>query len=247
MTRAGVALLVVGMICATAALVPAAGVAAGAEAPITVLMPPEPPRFNFAVSPKRLPVGAETPATLRLQVDESPNVDGSGWIGISAATIGLDKSISLNADSSPTCGRRLLEADFELEDRVPTRCKRAIVGRSEARVFDNPPEQIGLKDPASGTIYNGGTRGGVTHLIVELSFEPPGKVAFMTVLIGRGATTKIPQIDEGFGALFEFRLELNREGFVTAECPTGKLSTTLAATFRDGTKAQTESIRACSR
>jgi hypothetical protein len=244
-TGAIVASLAVAFV-AVAALAPALGAAAGGEEPTTVQVNPLPLYLNIGISPKVLPVGAETPATLRLHAADPPYEDGSGWAGFSTMTIDLDKSIHLNAGAFPTCGRRLLEADLDLEERVPSQCEKAIVGRSQAKLFINPPEQIGLKDPASGVIYNGGARGGVTHLIVELPFESPGESAWVTVLIGKGATTGFPRFEEGFGALYEFSLELNRKGFVTAECTTGKITDLLAATFRDGTKAHEELIRACS-
>jgi hypothetical protein len=164
---------------------------------------------------------------------------------------GLDRSISLNFRDLPICHAPGFSG-IQVQAAGPVDCGPAQVGVGEAAIQFAYPENTPITVFGKGKIYNGGHR----RLLIELPFRsvldgdldlvaPVRRVSsgpFMSE-----ATIKIPQIADGYGALIELRLELNRPGFVTAECPTGKLRATLGTTFRDDTKADEEPIRACSR
>jgi hypothetical protein len=248
-TRAVVASLALASICALTALAPAPGAAAGGEAPVTVRTSESSASFSFGLAPRVLPVGSATPATLDLGFEEGRPESES--IGFRSLGLGFDKSISLNPRGVPICHAPGF-AGVQIEAAGPVDCKSAEVGVSEAMVQFAYPENDPIEMKSEGRIYYGGHG----RLLIELPFKlilngnldlvaPVRRVS--SGPISSEATIEIPHIADGYGALYELSLQLNRPGFVTAECSTGKLRAMLAATLRDGTKAHQETIRACTR
>jgi len=252
------ALLVAGVIGLVVALAPAAGLAAGGEAPVTVTVGMEPPvSLQFGISPKRLPSPIRGTTKLAFAIEEEP---GTGVRpGITSATIGLDKSIELDPRGLPICPYFVVQ----IESAGPGGCPGSSLGHAEATAEIDLPEQPPVEIHAHGGIYNVSVGDGAPRLGIELILGAPVSGALRILVpvrpvdegrIGSEATIKIPEITGGSGHLLDLHLELGRSfmrhgervGFVTAECDKGRLVSTLSATLDDGAEAREESIRACS-
>jgi hypothetical protein len=264
---AGAALAMTATIISMALLaMPAAGVAAGGEAPVTVVTGFEGPAwFNFGISPKLLPAGDPGATELKLELEESPPIGSGDGIppGIAEATFGLDRSIRLDRGDLPVCrmpGLNFPQIDASGAELCP---RAAVVGHAEAVIEIAFPERESLILSTEGNVYNGGAVRGVPILLVALPTENPvgGRVAFVVQVrpirsgrIGSELTFKIPTLFGGQGLFRSFKLDLERgftdhgerTGYVTAECRDGKVKATLAAVFTDGTQYSQEAVRACS-
>jgi hypothetical protein len=265
MARAIVAALGVGMIGLTAALAPAVGDAAGGEAPVTVKVGDETPAdFDVGISPTLLPPNEPAATEFRLSVEEHPRFFGDGVPpGITEARFGFDRSIDLEPHGPPVCRWPAVESGIQIDAAGNTDCARALVGRAEATLEFAFDETTPFKVPSTGKVYNGGTRGGATDLLVELLVPAPFESIIRMIVpvrsvprgrIGSEATLTAPTLAGGAGFFLSFRLDLKRAfgrgggergGYVNAECRDGKLAATFAAAFTDGTQYAQESVRAC--
>lgn len=265
MARAIVATLTVGAIGLVAALAPAIGTAAGGEAPTVVKVGIEgPAEFDFGISPMPLP-GRDPGATeLQLAVEESPHISDGIPPGIEETRFGLDRSIHLEPHGPPVCRWPTVEGGIQIDAAGASECPRAIVGRAEATLEFAFDETNPFKVPSKGKVYNGGTRGGATDLLIELPVSEPFESTIRLIVpvrsvrqgrIGSEATFTAPTLAGGAGFFLSFRLDLERGfrrkdgergGYVNAECRDGKLAATFAAAFTDGMQYAQESVRACS-
>ncbi len=232
--RAGVALLVVGLIGLAASF----AAAAEGEGPVVVRTGEDTISFDFSVSPRSLPKGGGT-AELKVAIGE----ESLGYSpGITAATIRLDRSIGFDLDGIPRC-----LYGVQIDAVGPSECDEAVVGKAEAKVIVQFPEgSIPIKVHSRGTIY----KAGGTKLLVKLPFEWPinGELVFPVPIKG-GATgdelkIKVPQITDGYGSLTSLGLDLERP-YVTAECDRGKLRASADLFIGDGTEESLEATRAC--
>jgi hypothetical protein len=265
MARAVVAALTVGTIGLVAALAPAIGAAAGGEAPITVKVGIEAPaEFDFGISPMPLPARDPGATELQLAVAESPHISDGIPPGIEATRFGLDRSIRLEPHGPPVCRWPTVESGIQIDAAGASECPRAVIGRAEATIEFALDETNPFKVPSTGKVYNGGTRGGATDLLVELLVPAPFESIIRMIVpvrsvprgrIGSEATLTAPTLAGGAGFFLSFRLDLKRAfgrgggergGYVNAECRDGQLAATFAAAFTDGTRYAQESVRACS-
>jgi hypothetical protein len=236
----------------------AAGVSGHARAASPEVKIGEPvARFDFGVSPTALPSGSGGPATLRIGIEE----EGSDGIppGIATATIGLERSIGLDARGLPIC-----PWGVQIDAAGPDECDRTVVGCAEAVVEVAFPESTPIELHSQGTIFNGGFRHGATYLLVKLPFARPvaGTLDLIVPVrpvqggrIGSEAAIKIPGIAGGNGHLTSLQLELGRSfvrhgeptSYVTAECRNGKLVASASIALSGRSEEQSEAIRACTR
>ncbi|HTR75370.1 MAG TPA: hypothetical protein VMH33_08965 [Solirubrobacterales bacterium] len=234
--------------------------AVGGEAPVAVTVSSLPVFVHIGISPTELLTAAPAPATLRVGIDSD---DGIGELGISAATISLDRSISFERSGLPACRKPGVEDGIEIQSSGESgECPHAVVGRAVANFRFAFPEQVPIEVRARGKIYNGSVRRGVSHLLVELPIGTPlDGVVYLIVPVrpldegqfGSEMSISVPQLAGGSGALVELELELNRSfkvdkerrSFVEARCPNGKLALSADLTFDDGTKFEQEAVRAC--
>jgi hypothetical protein len=259
MCAALVAVVAAGLIGA-AGLVPMAG-AVGGETPAVVTVGTLPVVFNFGVSPKALP--APDPGEAELKVSfEDRREDGGIPSALTTATIGLDKSITLEPRGLPTCWWARSENTVQIQSAGVEDCSDAVVGRVEAKVLIAFAEQTPVSIAARGTIYNGGVHRGRTMLGFEIPVPEPLSAALRLHMqvrpvqnsrIGSEATLRFPQIAGGAGLVEELRFELGRAfrrrgepvGYVSAECPEGNLIATYKATLVDGSESTESWSRPC--
>jgi hypothetical protein len=112
--------------------------------------------------------------------------------------------------------------------------------------------------PSKLLVFNGGEKGGKTTLFIHAYFSNPISGAIVTTVtikkhkhgrFGTQAIAKIPQITGGNGSITSFELEIKKKVHgknpISSTCTDGKLKVHVLGKFEDGTKAETEIIRAC--
>lgn len=141
-------------------------------------------------------------------------------------------------------------------------CRSSLIGGGEAVVQVDRPEGDVWKLHSKLLVFSGGEKDGETTLLVHAYLPGPGASAVVVPVkiakhpsgpFGSRAVARIPQIAEGYGSItdFEFRtfktvkLHGVRLHPLRATCRTGKLQVLGSGRFEDGTKAQSELVRAC--
>jgi hypothetical protein len=183
--------------------------------------------------PAKLPRATWTPVTIGVHADISTDT-GAHPPALREAFAQIDRHVEIETDGLSACGRRKLEGLGFAEAR--RLCRAALVGTGMARVVFESPSAY-ADGPLS--VFNGGTRGGETRLLVH-AIAAPGQIAVGSVTISEvqsssrythAATVRIPQIGEGRGSLASVDLSLGRRysvasksrSFLSARCTDGWL------------------------
>ena len=119
-------------------------------------------------------------------------------------------------------------------------------------------EQKPINVPTVLQLFNGGEKGGKIIWYAHAYFSTPISGAIVTTVtitkhkngrFGTLAVAKIPQITGGSGSITSFNLEIKKsvggKNPISSTCTDGKLKVHVQAKFEDGTKAETEIVRAC--
>jgi hypothetical protein len=229
--------------------------AAGGEGPVTVKVGSLELTANGGFTPTALSKTKQTPIQLTAEgsVKES---DGSHPPAARELIIEGDKNAEVHVKGIPTCKSGQLQAT---DTAAATKaCKNAIIGEGEAVAEVAFAEQTPIKVKSKLLLFNGGEKGGKITWFAHAYFSNPISGAIVsTVTIqkknnGRFGTytlTKIPQITGGSGSIVAFNLKIKKSvggvNPISAKCTDGKLKVHVEAKFEDGTKAQTEIVRAC--
>ncbi len=241
---------------ALVALVLAAGaLAAGGEGPVTVKVGSLELTANGGFTPKALSKTKQTPIELSAEglVKES---DGSHPPAAREIIIEGDKNAEIHVKGIPTCSSGQLQATDTAA--ALKACKSALIGEGQTTAQVSLAEQKPINVPSKLLLFNGGEKGGKITWYVHAFFSNPISGAIVsTVTItkhhnGRYGTltvTKIPQIVGGSGSIISFNLKIKKSvggiNPISAKCADGKLKVHVQAKFEDGTKAETEIVRAC--
>jgi hypothetical protein len=167
-----------------------------------------------------------------------------------------DKNAEIHVKGIPTCTSGQLQAtDTQAALKA---CKPALIGEGQTTAQVAFAEQKPINVPSKLLLFNGGEKGGKITWYVHAFFSNPISGAIVsTVTItkhpnGRFGTltvTKIPQITGGSGSIVSFNLKIKKSvngvNPISAKCTDGKLKVHVQAKFENGTKAETEIVRAC--
>jgi hypothetical protein len=236
-----------------------AALAAGGEAPVTVKVGNLELTAGGGFSPKALSKTAQTPIGLRLEgaVNEA---DGSHPPALREVIIEGDKNALVHVKGIPTCKSGQLQAtDTAAAEKA---CKAAIIGEGQTTAQVAFAEQKPIDVPSKLLLFNGGEKGGKITLFVHAYFSNPISGAIVTTVtvtkhphgrFGTLSVAKIPQITGGSGSIISFDLDIDRSvkvggkiyNPISAKCTDGKLKVHVLGKFEDGTKAETEVVRAC--
>jgi hypothetical protein len=137
-------------------------------------------------------------------------------------------------------------------------CKASLIGEGQTTADVAFAEQKPLEIPSKLLLFNGGEKGGKITWFAHAYFSNPISGAIVTTVtiskIHRGpfgtlAVAKVPQNAGGSGSIVSFNLNIKKsvDGInpMSAKCVGGKLKVHVKAKFEDGTKADTEVVRAC--
>jgi hypothetical protein len=254
--RLAVAALGLAMI-ATMAL--AAGSLAAGEGPVTVRVGTLELTANGGFTPKALSKTAPTPIELSAE-GEIKESDGSHPPAVREVIVEGDKNAVVNVKGLPVCTSGQLQATDT--SAALAACKSALIGEGTTTAQVAFAEQKPIDVPSKLLVFNGGEKGGKTTFYIHAYFSNPISGAIVTTVtvqkksngrFGLYTVAKIPQITGGSGSIISFALKI-KKGIkykgktynpLAAKCTDGKLKVHILGEFEDGTKAETEIVRAC--
>ncbi len=230
-------------------------VAAGGEGPVTVKVGNLEVTADGGFTPKALSKTKQTPISLNV-AGEVKEADGSHPPAVREIIIEGDKNAEVHTKGIPTCKSGQLQAtDTEAAEKA---CGTALIGKGKVTAQVAFAEQKPIDVPTVLQLYNGGEKGGKTTWFAHAYFSNPISGAIVTTItitkhphgrFGTLAVAKIPQITGGSGSTISFNLSILKavKGInpISAKCTDGKLKVHVQAKFEDGTKAETEVVRAC--
>jgi hypothetical protein len=229
--------------------------AAGGETPVTVKVGNLEVTANGGFSPTAISKTKQTPIELKAsgQVKEA---DNSHPPAVRELIIEGDKNAEVHVKGIPTCKSGQIQAtDTTAAEKA---CKSAIIGEGTTTAQVAFAEQKPINVNAKLLLFNGGEKGGKITWFAHAYFSNPISGAIVTTVtitkhkngrFGTLAVAKVPQITGGSGSIISFDLKIKKNvagvNPISAKCSDGKLKVHVQAKFEDGTKAETEIIRAC--
>ena len=229
--------------------------AAGGEGPVTVKVGNLELTANGGFTPKALSKTKQTPIELKAE-GSVKEADGSHPPAVRELIIEGDKNAEVHVKGLPTCSSGQLQAtDTEAAAKA---CGPALIGEGKVTAQVAFPEQKPINVPTVLQLFNGGEKGGKITWYAHAYFSDPISGAIVTTItitkhphgrFGTLAVAKIPQITGGSGSTISFNLSIVKSlkgvNPISAKCTDGKLKVHVQAKFEDGTKAETEIVRAC--
>ena len=206
-------------------------------------------RDNGGISPTKLPRHEQVPIAAHLNA-RIGTADGSQPPAIESVIADFDKTIEVDAAGLPVCREDQLVARSTADAKRA--CGDAIVGSGVGEVEVVFPEQAPIRAKGPIYLFNGGVRGGTTHLFIHTYVNVPAPTAVIATTaithIHRGryglhTVSKIPAIAGGAGSVTRFRITIDRtfdyrgehQSYLTASCPTGLYYAEGKVRFTDGT------------
>jgi hypothetical protein len=229
--------------------------AAGGETPVTVKVGNLELTANGGFSPKGLSKTKQTPIELKAS-GEIKEADGSHPPAVREVILEADKAGEVHLAGIPACKSGQLQAtDTEAAEKA---CKSSLIGTGEATAQVALPEQNPINVNSKVLVFSGGEKGGKATMFIHAFFSDPVSGAIVTTVtitkhkhgrFGTLAVAKIPQIVGGSGSITKFNLNIKKsvagKNPISSKCEDGKLKVHVLGKFEDGTKAETEIIRAC--
>jgi hypothetical protein len=229
--------------------------AAGGETPVTVKVGTLEVTANGGFSPTTISKTKQTPIELKAS-GEVKEADNSHPPAVRELIIEGDKNAEVHVKGIPTCeASRLQATDSATALKM---CKPALIGEGTTTAQVAFADQKPINVTAKLLLFNGGEKGGKITWFAHAYFSDPISGAIVTTVtitkhpngrFGTLAVAKVPQITGGAGSIISFNLAIKKDvggiNPISAKCSDGKLKVHVEAKFEDGTKAQTEIIRAC--
>jgi hypothetical protein len=255
MLRPRVLALAVAAVASLATVAAGAALAAGGEGPVTVKVGNLELTAGGGFTPKALSKTKQTPIGLETE-GEIKEADGSHPPAVREIILEGDKNAEVHVKGIPTCSSSQLQATDT--GAALKACKSALIGEGQTTAQVQFAEQRPITVPSKLLLFNGGEKGGKITWYVHAFFSNPISGAIVTTVtitkhphgrFGTLAVAKIPQIVGGSGSIISFNLAIKKsvKGInpISAKCTDGKLKVHVLGKFEDGTKAETEVIRAC--
>jgi hypothetical protein len=229
--------------------------AAGGEGPVTVKVGTLELTANGGFTPKALSKTKQTPIELKA-AGEVKEADGSHPPAVREVVLEGDKAAEVHLKGIPTCKSGQLQATDT--GAAMKACKSALIGTGEATAQVAFAEQNPINVNSKILVFSGGEKGGKATMFIHAYFSNPISGAIVTTVtitkhkhgrFGTLAVAKIPQITGGSGSITKFNLNIDKnvagKNPISSKCEDGKLKVHVLGKFEDGTKAETEIIRAC--
>jgi hypothetical protein len=229
--------------------------AAGGETPVTVKVGELELTANGGFTPTAISGTKQTPIELKASGGVT-EANGSHPPAARELIIEGDKNAEVHVKGIPTCSSGQLQATTTTA--ALKACKSALIGEGQTTAQVAFAEQKPLTVPSKLLLFNGGEKGGKITWFAHAYFSNPISGAIVTTVtiskihkgpFGTLAVAKIPQITGGSGSIVSFNLKIKKSvggiNPISAKCVGGKLKVHVQAKFEDGTKAETEVIRAC--
>jgi hypothetical protein len=234
-------------------LVSALGLAAAASAykPVTVKFGNLVLSINGGVSPKALPKKKLAPITLNVQ-GKIGTADGTHPPALKEVVVDTDKNGTIDARGVPTCTAGKLQA--QTTAKAEAICRKAIVGTGSTDVEVEFPEQKPFPIHSKLLAFSGGTKGGVTTILIHAYLTSPVVAAVVTTVkiskehngpYGIRSIASVPRIAGGNGSVTAFNLTFKKalfaykgrkHGYLLAKCANGSFKAQAEAVFFSGDK-----------
>jgi len=185
------------------------------------------------VSPSKLPKGQLAPVKTNIS-GKIETSDGSHPPALREVIVDIDKDAAIDSTGLPVCKPAQLQAQNTINAKKV--CGAATVGSGLAHAEIAFPEQppIVVKSPI--IVFNGGTSGGKTKLLIHTFITVPIPAAIVTQVVvskkgaGLRSVARIPVIAGGSGSALDFKFTLGRNytykgkkrSLLSAKCPDGK-------------------------
>ncbi|HEV2790441.1 MAG TPA: hypothetical protein VGV69_03995 [Solirubrobacterales bacterium] len=228
-----------------------AGIATGANSPVTVEAGNLKFTFDGGFSPSKLPKKKMVPITLTAK-GKIATKDGSHPPALKQVLLETDKNGTVDVQGVPVCKAGALQSrDTKAAEKA---CKKAIIGAGTTNVQIAFPEQPPIPVNSKLVVFNGGKSGGTTTLFIHAYITVPTPAAIVTTVkikkikngrYGLKSVATIPKIAGGNGSVTSFSLNVGKQKVLLAKCPDGKLQAHATSVFADGTKASATIIRTC--
>lgn len=233
--------------------------AAGGEAPVTVKIGELELTSQIGFRPKVASRTRQTPIAITSS-GEVRETDGGHPPAPRELILEADKDGEVHTKGIPTCRAAQLQAtDTQAALRA---CRPALIGEGKAVAQVAFAEQRPIDVVSKLLLFNGGERHGKTVWYAHVYFSDPVSGAIVSTVtiskihhgrFGTMVVVKIPQIAGGAGSGISFKLEIfrfvkvggRRLNPISARCADGKAKFHVEAKFEDGTRAESELIRAC--
>ncbi|HET8566996.1 MAG TPA: hypothetical protein VFL77_11040 [Solirubrobacterales bacterium] len=235
----------------TTALVTGVAFAGTTEKPLVIRSGNLIMKVNGNAAPTRLPKYKLTPVSFHAS-GTIETADGSHPPALQEVLADVGKTAVIKAADFPTCTSGKLQATTTA--RAEATCKDAIVGRGTAQAEIAFPEQAPIPVRSPLLIMNGGEKDGKVTLFVHAYITVPTPATLITTItitrIHKGVyrlhtVSKLPKIAGGAGSLTSFYFNMNRKGYLWANCDNGHFAAHIIAKFSDGTTVSGSFIRPC--
>lgn len=224
---------------------------ASGEKPITVRSGNVVLTLNGNASPTALPRHKLAPVSFHAS-GKIATADGSHPPALEEVILDAGKAGTIEANDFPTCRAGQLEA--KTTEEAEAGCRKAIVGTGKTEVEVLFPESSPFTAKGPLVIFNGGEKGGKSLLLIHAYVSVPVPTAIVTKIVTtrehRGpyrlhSIARIPQIAGGADSVIYFYLNIDRKGYLTANCSNGHFSAHVEARFHDGTTVSGGFLRPC--
>jgi hypothetical protein len=200
------------------------------------------------VAPTTLPRDEPAPISFRIGA-RVRTADGAPLPAMKTFTFDADRQGQLFTEGLPTCSMKSLQSTTTEQARRI--CGDALVGTGSTSAVLTFPESNPTLVRAPLLMFNGGSRGARSILVIQVyartpvatTFVLPGVVTRTSGLYGTRTLVRIPTIANGYGSLKSFRVRIHRtwiyrgkkRSFLIARCSTGRYFAHSEFTFSDGT------------
>jgi hypothetical protein len=178
--------------------------------------------------------------------------DGSHPPALQEVVINAGGKGVIEANKFPTCRQGQLEATTT--ETAESVCKGAIVGRGTTEVEVAFAESTPFTAKGPLVIFNGGEKGGKALMLVHTYISVPAPTAVVVPIV----TTKehkgpyllrtvaiLPKVAGGAGSATDFKLDINKKGYLLGNCSKGNFSVLTTAKFHEGPLVEGRFVQPC--
>jgi hypothetical protein len=216
-------------------------------------------KFDSSVSPKALPKKTLAPISFKLSTKISTK-DGKHPPAAKEFEGYVDKNGQLNTKGLAVCKSGQLEA--RPTSQAKAACKSSMIGQGFATAEVEFAEQAPFDAKGPLLVFNGGTKGNKTLVLVHVYANVPAPTAFVTKVyvtkvrkgkFGMKLESKIPVIAGGSGSLTSFEItnkkffnyKGKKQSYFLAKCPTGSLFGEGSVSFTNGDRLKGTVVVPC--
>jgi hypothetical protein len=216
-------------------------------------------KFDSSISPKALPKKEFAPISFHLSANVSTK-DGKHPPAAKTFTGDIDKNGLLNTKGLPVCKAGALEARPTAQAEAA--CKDSLIGKGTASAEVEFAEQAPFTATGPLRVFNGGTKGSKTLVLVHVYANVPAPTAFITKVFvtkenkgkfGYHIDSTIPVVAGGAGSLTNFSItnkkiftyKGKKQSYFNAKCPTGSLFGEGEVSFTNGDRLKGSVVVPC--